>query len=146
MFSLNLGNKGGYTLGINMPFNNANGSLIKEKEGGEEYKKPVNFVIEVKTGETIQNFVKGFNQAVKKAAGIKNSVPVVAIDHDAYMRAISESTGFKAIAEKFIKDNGGRLMLIGGLNERAQEVKQDAVDETRKGQDIRTIPSATNRP
>ncbi|MBD0284881.1 MAG: hypothetical protein ICV79_05575, partial [Flavisolibacter sp.] len=130
-FKLDLGNKGSNRLGITMPFNNADGSQIN-KGKGENYLEDVNFIIEVKTGTTISNFTRGFSQALEKSKGVANAVPVVAMDDDAYKDAIKESPGLKMYADQFIK-NGGRIMLIDGLNKSAEKAASTARDEIRKG-------------
>ncbi|MCW3074355.1 MAG: cell well associated RhsD protein [Flaviaesturariibacter sp.] len=130
-FKLDLGNKGSNRLGITMPFNNADGSQIN-KGKGENYLEDVNFIMEVKTGTTISNFTKGFYQAMEKSKGIANAVPVVVMDDAAYKNAIQESPGLKIYAEQFIK-SGGRVMLIGGLNESAERTASAASDEVKKG-------------
>jgi RHS repeat-associated protein len=139
-FKLDLGGKGANRLGITMPFNNADGSQINRGRG-ENYLKDVNFVIEVKTGTTISNFTKGFSQAIQKSKGVANAVPVVAMDDDAYKDAIEESPGLKAYADQFIK-NGGRIMLIDGLNRSAEKAATIAKDEIRKGKNPYELKTA----
>jgi RHS repeat-associated protein len=146
MYSLNLGDKGGYELGVNMPFANVDGRPFNKKEGGELYNKPVNFVMEIKTGTTVSNFIKGFSQALSKSQDIENGVPVVVMDFGAYKDAIKDNPGFKTLAEAFIQ-KGGRLMLIDDLNKTATEVRDDAVEEVHRGRsDPRVLPSAKGRP
>ncbi len=133
-----------------MPFNDASGNPINKKGGGEVFggglnTKLVNFAIEVKTGTTIQNFIKGFNQASSKAKGVPGGIAVVAIDHDAYKDAIEESSGFKDIAQKFI-NGGGRLMLIKDLNNAAGGQLDNAIKAVQKGTNPMTVPSQKNRP
>ncbi len=139
LYSLNLGNKSSFELGINMRFNDVNGKPINEKGGGEKFNKPVNFAIEVNTGSSIQNFTKGFSQALNKAKKIPNGIAVVAMDHDAYLKAI-ENENFKNKADDYLKA-GGRLMLIGSLNENALKLREKSGREVQKGSNAYTVSS-----
>lgn len=115
-----------------MEFNNANRTQWNKGEG-EEYVTDVNFIMEVKTGNSISNFKKGFGQAYMKAQGILNSVPVLVMDDDAYKGAIKSSPSFKESAQHFI-DMGGRIMLLDGLNDKAEDTSKDVRASVRSGE------------
>jgi hypothetical protein len=129
----------GKNMGIAMEFNSADGRQVN-KGRGENFTTNTNFVIEVKTGSTIGNFKKGFIQALDKSKGVPNSVPVVAIDYDAYMDAIEKSPSLKAAATDYTK-KGGRLMLLGGLNRQAKIIASQAKEIVKEGVNPNELPT-----
>ncbi len=128
----------GVRFGIKLPFVNSDGEVLNKKNGGSIYdKQPVTFLMEVKTGNSLQNFNKGMLQARRQYGKLINrapmmqTVPVLVLGRKAFMNAIKNKT-FKNNVDNFIK-LGGRILTIDHLDSRAENLKEDVRKEIKKG-------------
>ncbi|PUZ24219.1 hypothetical protein DCM91_12335 [Chitinophaga costaii] len=68
-------------------------------------------------------------------SGLPNAIPVMVMDDAAYKSAFNMNNRVEEAAKDFLKA-GGRIMLIGGLNRVANDVKKDVIKEAAK---IKTV-------